>query len=110
MNQPVGAQVGLKLTGTGESNNVEVRFSAATSWPTGATRSGRRSTAGGTAVVYEGYDSTLRMKVALKVLRPVVITVLPPVSPSRGQLCEEKVSRHADPLPSPPTSFTPQRR
>ena len=47
MNQPAGAQVGLKLTGTGESNNVEVGFSAATSWPTGATRSGRRSTAGG---------------------------------------------------------------
>tara|TARA_B100001758_G_C18112718_1_gene454489 strand:+ start:201 stop:533 length:333 start_codon:yes stop_codon:yes gene_type:complete len=110
MNQPVGAQVGLKLTGTGESNNVEVRFSAGYKLANGRYEVGQEINRGVTAVVYEGYDSTLRMKVALKVLRPVVITVLPPVSPSRGQLCEEKVSRHADPLPSPPTSFTPQRR
>ena len=58
---------------------------------------GQEINRGGTAVVYEGYDSTLRMKVALKVRRRVTHPSFPP---SRAQLCEEKKS---DPPHTRPT-------
>ena len=49
MNQPAGAQVGLKLTGTGESNNVEVRFSAGYKLANGRYEVGQEINRGGPA-------------------------------------------------------------
>ena len=73
MYPPGGAhpKVALKVTGTGNSDNVEVRFTQGYKLANGRYEVGQEINRGGTAVVYEGYDSTLRMKVALKVRRRV---------------------------------------
>ena len=97
MYPPGGAhpKVALKVTGTGTSDNVEVRFTQGYKLANGRYEVGQEINRGGTAVVYEGYDSTLRMKVALKVRRRVTHPSFPP---SRAQLCEEKKT---DPPPDP---------
>lgn len=84
MYPPGGAhpKVALKVTGTGTSDNVEVRFTQGYKLANGRYEVGQEINRGGTAVVYEGYDSTLRMKVALKVRRRVTHPSFPPLAHS----------------------------
>lgn len=57
---------------------------------------GQEINRGGTAVVYEGYDSTLRMKVALKVRRRVTHPSFPPLAHSCAK--RKKLTR-PEPVP-----------